>query len=60
MELFYKNTEKLENGIMRDNYTTDNPRIGRVSFRYSGTEESLDTFLKTIIVDYARKEKLID
>lgn len=60
MELFYKNTDRLEDGTMRDNYTTDDPEIVSVSFRYSGTEESLDEFLKTLIMGYARKQKLID
>lgn len=60
MQLVYKDTEKLENGNMQDNFTTDHPKFGKVSFEYVGEEGDLDKFLKTLIIDYARSKNLID
>lgn len=41
-------------------FTTDNPKVKEVVFEYVGTDDDLTRFLKVVILDYARKKKIID
>lgn len=37
----------------------NNGKIRDVTFEYIGTEEDLDNFLRTVIIDYCKRKKLI-
>lgn len=45
---------------MRLGRKKENLKIGKVTFTYSGTENNLDLFLKSIIHDHLAKTKVID
>ncbi|MEY8417047.1 hypothetical protein AAK964_12155 [Tissierella praeacuta] len=52
--------KKNEKGLIQECFTTNNPRIKRVTFTYKGKDKFLDEFLKSIIVGCAKKQKIID
>ncbi|SMC17492.1 hypothetical protein SAMN02745134_00354 [Clostridium acidisoli DSM 12555] len=58
--LKFINLDITNDGYMQENFTCDNPEIGTISFISTGTEEDLTNFLKGMIFDYARRNKLID
>lgn len=41
-------------------FITDNPRIKELTFTYAGSDDDLTEILKVMILDYARKKKIID
>lgn len=60
MQLKLIEITKNNGGKFKETFETDNPYIKKVTFEYSGSEENLTEFLKTLIFDYARKKKIID
>lgn len=51
--------KKNEKGHMQECFSTNNPRIKNVTFTYVGKEKDIDSFLKSLILDYGRKEKMV-
>lgn len=49
-----------EAGERKEIFTTDSPRIKEVIFTYAGSDDNLTEILKVMIIDYARKKKIID
>lgn len=54
-----KEIKKNELGQIQECFTTNNPRIKSVTFIYAGKEKDLDSFLKSLILEYGKNEKLI-
>lgn len=48
-----------EEGLIQEYFTTNNLRIKRVTFTYSGKEKDMDSFLQSLILNYSKDEKLI-
>lgn len=59
MKLNLVNISKNERGFYVESYKTDNPKIASVNFQYQGTEDDLDVFLKSTIIDYVKQHKMI-
>lgn len=55
-----KKTVSKEDGIFREELITNHPTIRKITYVYEGTEESLDKFLKCLIMDELKKRQLID
>lgn len=55
-----KEITKNEKGQFQEIFKTDNKRFKQVKFIYVGTENSLDSFLTTLLTDYAKKHEIID
>lgn len=53
---------KSHNGLYKEIFrnTDKNSRIRTVTYTYNGTEKDLDDFLYKVIIDYAKKNKIID
>lgn len=59
-ELKLQEVTQNDRGQFQEVFATDNPRIKDATFTYIGEEDDLTNFLKLIIFDYARENKLID
>lgn len=54
-----KEIKRNKKGQIQEFFTTSNPRIKSVTFTYIGKEKDMDNFLKSLILDYGKNEKLI-
>ncbi len=52
MEIYLQDTIELESGNRKQIFTTNSNKIKEISFEYLGTENHLDSFLKTTIHSY--------
>lgn len=55
-----KRTIKNINGVIAEEVIVNDPQIRKITYFYEGTEDDLDNFLKRLIIDKVRKDKLID
>ena len=54
-----KEIKKNSIGEMQECFITNNPRIKSVTITYTGQQEDLDNFLKSIILEFGKNGKLI-
>lgn len=57
--LMLKEIKRNNAGQIQECFTTCNPRIKNVIITYTGQEHDLDGFLKSLILDYGRNQKII-